>query len=272
MLTFNLLLEAAGIPAKQTQLVRHKGKGTRRRTAYDLWKAEDGTFERYQCIQSKPRFREGGWIASFVRSPFGETIFVGLYRIKSVGAMDRPDALDPLGEHPVADCLLYDLEKVDVLRDLEGKLLVDWGLGALSWVQNAHAQDKPIVELRPRKSELPFPGFAAFNWLIRSLATVPREWHNTLASSNGVYLLVELEHGHQYVGSTYNNEGFWGRWMDYATNGHGGNEGLKLGANKEYQVSVLEVASSGATREDIVALEQKWKDRLLTRRFGLNRN
>jgi hypothetical protein len=272
MLTLNLLLEAAGIPTNQTQLVRHKGKGTRRRTAYDLWKAEDGTFERYQCVQGKPRFRLGGWIVSFVCSRFGETIFVGLYRVKSRGPIDHPDALCPLGEHSVADCHFYELEKVDVLRDLEGKLIVDWGLGALSWVQNAHAQDKPIIELRRRKSELPFPGFNTFSWPVRALTTVPREWHNTLASSNGVYLLIELEHGHQYIGSTYNSEGFWGRWMSYCTNGHGGNEGLKLVANKEYQVSVLEVASSSANKEDIVALEQKWKERLLTRRFGLNRN
>ncbi len=81
-----------------------------------------------------------------------------------------------------------------------------------------------------------------------------------------------LETGKQYVGSAYGEGGFWARWENYAGSGHGGNVRMKGLPNRDYQVSVLEVASSSAALEEIVGRESRWKERLLTRKFGLNEN
>ena len=61
--------------------------------------------------------------------------------------------------------------------------------------------------------------------------------------------------------------------MDYATDGHGGNEGLKevsKEGRRSYQVSVLEVVDVNTPNETIEQVESYWKSKLLTREFGLN--
>jgi hypothetical protein len=272
VLTFNLLLDAEGILPSQTRLIRHQDqRGSSGCTPYHLWKAGDGSFERYQSIQSRERFEVGGWLASFVVTPFGETLFAGMYRVTGLGVAAEGET-DPVGGHDVAGLHEYVIEPVAALAEHVGRLIIEWGEAYRSWVQRADRQDKRILELRREISEPPFPGFDGFVHTIRTLATVPQTWRTALSAVSGVYLLVSLTTGKQYVGSAVGAEGFWGRWVAYAANGHGGNVGLRLATEQDYQVSILEVAASTATRDDVLALESTWKDKLLSRRFGLNRN
>ena len=66
--------------------------------------------------------------------------------------------------------------------------------------------------------------------------------------------------------------GFWGRWEEYAASGHGGNLRMRELPRSDYQVTVLEVASSSARAEDLIRLEGRWKEKLRSRDFGLNAN
>lgn len=267
-LTFNLLLNTAGISPASTRLVRHQD---RRGSAYDLWRANNGSFERYQSIQSKEVFDVGDWLASFVATPFNETLFVGIYRVHGMGVV-ADGQLDPLGGHDVSGLHEYAIDRADALSDYAGRLVIGWGDGYRSWLQRADRQDKPIVELRKTINDPPFPGFDSFEHSIRTLVAVPHTWRTALSAVSGVYLLVSLKTGRQYVGSAVGEDGFWGRWVAYAVNGHGGNVGLRLAAEDDYRVSILEVASSTASEDDVLALESKWKEKLLSRKFGLNRN
>lgn len=54
--------------------------------------------------------------------------------------------------------------------------------------------------------------------------------------------------------------------------GHGGNVGLRIRQPSDYVISVLEVAGSSATTEEILALEVNWKVKLQSRDIGLNHN
>ena len=67
-------------------------------------------------------------------------------------------------------------------------------------------------------------------------------------------------------------DGFLGRWRAYVSDGHGGNVGMKIRDPSDYMVSILEVAGSNASTEDIIAMETVWKTKLLSRSIGLNRN
>ena len=58
--------------------------------------------------------------------------------------------------------------------------------------------------------------------------------------------------------------------MDYLHDGHGGNDGMRLTADDDYQVSILEVAASSALEPDILRLEQLWMRKLMTTTYGLN--
>jgi hypothetical protein len=73
----------------------------------------------------------------------------------------------------------------------------------------------------------------------------------------------------QYVGKADGQEGFLGRWEEYARNGHGGNVVLKNRERSDYQVSILEQAGTVFNFDEAEAL---WKRKLQTRQMGLNGN
>lgn len=267
---FNDLLAEAEIPVEHTRLVRHQdSRGT---TPYRLWLTQDQSLERYQQIQSKRPFAIGNWLASFVATPWAETLFIGMYRVTGLGIVPAGE-IDPVGGHDVSGMNDYKIEHCPALEAYAGRLLIAWGSGYRSWVQLAKRQNKSIVELRRSSAVDPeFPGFAHFRHSIRALNLVPQRWRDALAAVNGIYLLASTSTGKLYVGSACGTRGFWGRWEDYFRTGHGGNVGLLPIVDEDMQVSILEVASSTASEKEILALEALWKDRLLSRQFGLNHN
>lgn len=267
---FNDLLAEAGISVEHTRLVRHQdSRGT---TPYRLWLAQDRSLERYQQIQSRRPFDIGDWLASFVATPWAETLFVGMYRVTGLGRVLAGE-IDPVGGHAVGGLNDYRIEPCAELKEHAGRLVIEWGSGYRTWVQRARNQNKSVIELRRSSAiDSQFPGFARFRHSIRELDSVPQRWRDALAAVNGVYLLASTSTGKLYVGSAYGSQGFWGRWEDYFRTGHGGNVGLLPIRDEDMQVSILEVASSTASEKEILELEALWKDRMLSRQFGLNRN
>ena len=152
------------------------------------------------------------------------------------------------------------------------RLIVEWGEGYRSWVQLANNQDKPVIEIRRTAGDPPFPGFLNFCEHLNSLPSVPQTWREVLSSVKGIYLLINPKTGKKYVGSASGANGFWGRWEEYVASGHGGNVEMRKEPDAEYLVTVLEVASSSAGEQEIRKLEKRWKQKLLTLEFGLNRN
>lgn len=270
MLGFNYLLQQGGIDLARTRLVRHQdNRAMQGRSPYDLWLTDEGRFELYQRIQRKHRFEGVQWIVAFVATPLDETLFAGIYRVDGVDKAPV-GTIDPVGGHDVSGLFMYDLARDQALSDYAGRIVVEWGVGYRAWVQRPDRQDKPVIEIRRTASEPPFPGFTSFSWPIRELASVPPSWRGALSAVGGVYLLVCRATGKQYIGSASGAGGFWARWENYLRTGHGGNRGMKLAEGNDYQVSVLEFASSSLDREAIIRMEERWKDKLLTRSFGLN--
>jgi hypothetical protein len=272
MIGFNFLLEYTGLNPATVKLVRHQdSRYSDRPTPYQLWCANDGRFDIYQRIQSRERFKSATHIAAFVGTPLNETLFVGLYSVR--GWSTPPQNLhDPISDEDVSKFHLYDLTLTEILSDYRGRLIIDWGSGYRSWVQRAKHKNKPVLEIRRQAGEPPFPGFMEFRERLHNLATVPFSWRTALGAVGGVYLLACVKTGKLYVGSAYGEGGFWRRWEDYLVTGHGGNVLMKDLAHAEYQVSILEVASSSTSPADVVAMESRWKAKMLTKEFGLNGN
>jgi hypothetical protein len=274
---FNSLLAQHGIAPAAVILLRHQDKrASPGRTPYELWRDNRPAFEVYQSCQSfKNRSklsRAPNW-ASFVATPDGATMFVGMYAAKYKGllAKDTPqphrDKIDLAGS-----CDAYNLQVDERLADLEGKVFIDWGGGTRAWVQRADNQNKPIIELRPEFKEPDFPGFLNFMEPLSKVAGLPKTWIANLKQATGIYLLTCPKTKEQYVGSASGGEGFWHRWMEYVMTGHGGNIALKSREYSDYQVSVLEVAGSSSNIDDIRDMESRWKMKLQSREMGLNRN
>ena len=95
----------------------------------------------------------------------------------------------------------------------------------------------------------------------------------------GVYLIVDKSNGKKYVGSATGEERLWSRWSNYVNNGHGNNIGLKeiienngIDYAKYFQFSILEIAGMNIAEDLILQRESFWKEILLTREYGYNKN
>jgi hypothetical protein len=232
-------------------------------------------FDEYQSrqgIQKHPTFSKAKFWASFVATPQSESLFTGLYASR-YGKELEEDCQHPLGGVEKAgevDC--YEQSRDQRFIEFEGRLMIDWGAGFRQWTQWADNQNKPILELRREFKEPDFPGFTRFVMSLSKVPALPPSWIAVLKSAKGVYLLTCPKTKEQYVGSASGTDGFWGRWMVYAANSHGGNIQLKSREPSDYQVSILEVAGGNATDAEIIQAEDLWKQKLQSREMGLNRN
>ncbi|MHC4342644.1 MAG: GIY-YIG nuclease family protein, partial [Planctomycetota bacterium] len=143
MLTFKGLLQTAGIDPGGVRLARHQDRRGRRAT-WDLWRSSPDEFELYQRIQKRNVFDTARHVASFVATPDGRTLFVGLYSVDAIGLAPEGTTC-PLRAVPVGGLRLYELTRCDALRAYSDRLVVDWGPGHRTWVQRADRQEKPIV-------------------------------------------------------------------------------------------------------------------------------
>jgi hypothetical protein len=273
---FNTILQEAGLPLADVRLIRHKDKkASRGRTPYELWRDNRSQFELYQSSQrilNRKKFTAPHW-AVFIVNLNDDTMFAGLYGVKYRGLLKKDTPRPHMeGIDKAGSCDVYDLTLLNTLNEFIGKLIIDWGPGALAWVQYADRNNKPITELRKEFQEPAFPGFLNFIQSLSKLDNVPKSWITALQSSRGIYLLTCPKTKEQYVGSATGEEGFWGRWQDYVRTGHSNNLGLKSRDPSDYQISILEVAGTSSKTEDILKMEGRWQSKLQSQEMGLNRN
>ena len=275
MLTFQTLLSEAGLSLRDVRLLRHaKRQGAPGLSPYRAGREQRAAFEKYQSTQPAKdrRYFDAPYWASFVATPAKETLFVGLYATE---LSDR--------EIPSFICSLtgteiragwddrYSTNLVPEFLAYEGKLLIDWGAGTRSWAQYADRKSKPILELRRTESEPPYPGHGAFLSQLSQVESLPSSWRAILSSIRGIYLLTCPRTKEQYVGAAFAIGGFLARWTQHAAT-MGDAQAFRARDPEDYRVSILEVAGSLATDDDIVAMEQRWKEKLQSLEMGLNRN
>lgn len=275
-LRFNMLLQDEGIAPANVRLLRHQTVRAGR-TPYSLWRDRPDLFEAYQRTQDPERrawFRQPYW-ASFVATPAGSTLFAGLYKTALIGPVPEGYVDPTTGKVPGHDkgriYDLYDCALAPELAAFAGRLHVDWGPGTRTWSQRADQSDKTILQLDRKLEEESFPGFTRFVATLSEIEAMPIGWKEALRSSRGVYLLACPRTREHYVGQAGGEDGFLGRWRQYAASGHGGNVGLRLRDPSDYQVSVLEVVGTNDIAR-LGELEALWKTKLMSRDIGLNRN
>jgi hypothetical protein len=273
-LTFQKLLETENIDARQVKLLRHSyKKADGCSTPYDLWRTDSQAYLLYNKIQRLRNFRKTKYFASFVVDPKDDLIFTGIFEVEGISNIPEGiiDPVSGITEFP-DDAKFFDLQLIDPLNDLIGKLVIDWGGGTRSFAQKAENQPKPVLEIRKRFEEPKFPGFGRICNELDELPSLPETWKEVLRSVQGVYLLRDVESSQLYVGSAYGKDGIWGRWEDYISTGHGGNKELKKLKSRNFVFSILYVAASDATLKELIEVENLWKERLGSRQVGLNAN
>ena len=237
----------------------------------------------YQATQKRPVFDGCERIVSFIGTEGTKARFIGVYRVR--GRSDRRHIPSPPRGFP-PDCLkgvryYYDLERERGYEDLENRVVIEWGKGALAYVQRL--SNKEVVELLPRgQLRPPFRDYLEFTLTHAELKELydhedaNREWRARLAAVAGIYLILAATTGAQYVGSAHGAEGIWGRWAAYARDGHGGNKLLKDLIDNDpaypaaFSYTILQILPKSFARSEVLAWEQRYKEKLGSRATGLN--
>ena len=275
------LLAIKGINLERTKLIRHNMSNVEIATYYSK-----DQIETYQTIQRPSRFKNCDNVISFLGTEGTNGVFLGCYKINGYTQYDAEnlpnDFTIDLGAD--TDCVIFNLEKTDVLAEFENRLVIDWGKGTINWCQNG-TTEKEILEIRPVVSEIEFIGYDRVLLSYETLRKIVynkaayKEWEDKLSAVAGVYLITDTKTGKHYVGSASGMEGgIWGRWSEYAHTIHGGNKRLVelITADPDYcynfQYSILEVFPIKRDKHEVLAYEQLYKKKLYSIQFGLNDN
>lgn len=272
-----------GIDINQTKLVRHPLNKTDIAEVY-----AQGFIEAYQASQTNNPFDKCRYIATFMGSNQGtEAKFIGLYEIKDkiVGKAvteQMPEGY-PYPDHFDENHQYYVMEKLDVMNELDNKLIIQWGESYRQWAQWA-ANDKEVVSIANRE-EVPFPGYEyviADYTRLGEIISDPRysKWNEALSNINAIYLICDKKRSKQYIGSTYGTQGLLGRWTDYYKTKDGGDVGIKSHLNEhpkaflDFQFTILKVLQKPISINEATDVESLYKNKLLTRTssYGLNDN
>lgn len=275
---FNQLLIEAGLDPADVRLLRHQTSMGRGRSLLEAWRTDRPAFESYQSLQSAAKrasFARPYW-AAFFGTWDGRTMFGSLYKASEPVLIEEALEVPLTGTiDPAGTVDRYSTRVTELLAEYSGRLYVDWGGGSSgrrSWSQRADAQNKLVTELHLDQAEQPFPGYMALNAPLSVIAECPAGWVQPLSEASGVYLLACPRTGELYVGSATAVGGFWSRWQEYRRTGHGGNVALIGREPTDWRVSILQVAGSADSADDVLAMEALWKHKLQSRELGLNRN
>ncbi len=265
---------------KRVRLLRHKDKREKQidgkkyeDSLYDLYLNEHEVFLCYQSEQLVKNFKKVDYIVSFIGEESTTSRFVGVF--KNNGILKRLE--DWEGEEQAK----FDFVELEGFELLKNKLVIDWqGLGR-NWCQH-YENEMPVIRIDRGFEENNIPIFTRFedvvldyNQLKLIFDTNNQEWKSKLESCNCIYLILDKSNGRQYVGSTYNPNGIWGRWEKYAETGHGDDVKLKslldedpAYAKKNFQWCILETLPLKILEEHAIDRESLYKRKFGTREHG----
>jgi len=237
----------------------------------DVYRNEQ--FDKWQEKQTRFNF-EREYVLSLIQLPEkSRWLFVGVYEQK--GSMERGP------KH-----ITYILNALPEFENLAGRLVLQYERLARATYRDAEtiSEELLVYELRPESLLLDeFPGFKMVHLSMQNLTRHVRHnsstWRAALSSVAGVYLVSDPQSGKLYVGSATGEGGIWTRWCQYVYGKVGGNKQLRelvgtAGVERAdcFLFSVLEIADTHASTEEVLAREGHWKRVLLSRQHGLNSN
>lgn len=123
-----------------------------------------------------------------------------------------------------------------------------------------------------------FPGYDRINISWHELKRVinKENWITALENQKGVYLITDIINGKKYIGAAYGENMILGRWKAYIKTGHGGNVGLKKLSfeyiKNNFRYSLLDIFKPSTNDQKIIERENWWKETMLSRKHGYNKN
>ena len=285
IITISKLLREAGLDiSKKIKLVRHKDCRSsqivdgieKKGSPYDWYLHDRETFIAYQSEQGSEVFKGVDYIVSFIGEEGTTARMVGVYRVLG---LDLQKCAQTDTNH-----IFYKMEEVkEVFDELNERIIIDWGKSAISWHQWLDRNDKDVISIERKGIDWVCPDYEEIHLSYAQLQRIFNNgigvWKNRLTACNCIYVISDNNSGKLYIGSTYNSQGIWGRWADYAKTGHGDNvELMKLleddpdYATKYFKWSILQTLPLNINNDKAIAIETRWKDKLGRAVCALNNN
>ena len=293
-MNLNDLLRAKSIDPKQVLVLRHRPTEPELNKVLP-WLAtkKPEVFNAYQQTQTQKleKAMQGvQCVASFVGYGSGKALFIGLYSIVAWKPLTyeqfwpvpahvyMKNAFGMKGFRKETDdrskILWFDLVIQDFYASWKGKLVVGWPPPGRVWWRRAdrnvfpvHAvlEDSALGAAVPRWNEI------VLTW--EDFKILPVRLESALSQWRGIYFIFDVSDGKGYVGSAYGDRNLLGRWLNYAGSGHGGNRLLRKRDPRNFRFSILELVAPSMDPDDVIRLENTWKERLHARApHGLNDN
>lgn len=220
------------------------------------------------------------------KNPYMNQIYIILYgtdgkRSKYMFAIRFTEKLGELIDGNVC----FKWERVPLkLDDYSGRLILRKDTG-YSFYNNI-ADGFIVDEIYPPKLNRKVPFFASYDEVELSFTELKEivenryaDYYKHLSCVKGIYMIIDGNTGKQYIGSASGEEGLYGRWKSYAESYHGKNEELVKLFNKEgpeyfhkFKYIILQILPLKMTSTEITKIETKYKNKYLTKEFGLNDN
>jgi hypothetical protein len=309
---FNNLLEEENIDQSGVLVLRHTPKEPALKETLPLLAAvKPDLFNAYQQTQDvkvEAEMLRAKHVASFIGLPKRPgnaghaAVFVGLYKV----GRHRPLTVEEFWEVPAlqemrtsfklrgfqdgdrpsiggkpASVLWFNLTLTDFYKKWQGKLIIDWPPPPIKFSRFAHKNNFPIhsiLEESALHEAMPEWNKCIVPWA--KLSILPNSWRQKLSQWRGIYYIHDHSDGTGYVGSAYGDVGsakgddinILGRWDVHAKTG-GDSVRLRERSPKNFTFSILELVSPNMQKDDVLALEATWKNRLHTHwPSGLNEN
>ena len=268
---------------ERIRLIRHKdsrkekiiGGKSYETSLYDIYLYENEAFMTYQSEQLVKKFKNVDYLVSFIGEESTSSRFVGVYKNNGILQMLPDDKGEAYAR--------FDIQEIPGFELLKERVIIDWN-NPVQWLQ--HYNEMPVIRIDRGLMENNLPVFVRYEDVVLNyiqLKTIINsnnpEWKSRLESCNCIYLILDKSNGKQYVGTTYNTKGIWGRWSEYAKTGHGDDVELKKCiesdpqyAEKNFQWCILETLPIKILPEQAIERESLYKRKLGTRIYGHNKN
>ncbi len=294
-MNLNDLLLSKHLDPNKIIVIRHKPCESKLSKVFPwLAAVKPAVFNAYQQTQTEKLERVmktmigNGYLASFIGHQPGKAVFIGMYSIGKSKIIPRSkywkipgyEELRKFGmvglraEDPRSSILFFDLRLTDFYNHWKGKLIIDWPAPERSWWRRAHRNEFPVIAVLEESmldAVLPEWNKIILTW--EEIKILPSSWKAALSQWRGIYFIFDASDRKGYVGSAYGRDNILGRWLRYSETGHGGNRLLRSRNPQNFQFSILQRVSPDMETEDIIRLEDSWKERLHTRHpLGLNDN
>lgn len=202
-----------GIEPKDVLLIRHSLKHENFRKCYDKNFVHEYT--QIQPGNLKDLSSHKYWMV-FISGKGTQARFYKMYEYKGKKLLTEHKPSDNYPGEWVDTDMFYQLEETELFKDLENRLIIDWGKGVINWYYKG-INEKPIIAIQNTVIK-DFPGYDdlvishdELENIVNDALGEYQNYRKELSDVVGVYLILDTKSGQQYIGSATGNDGILGR-------------------------------------------------------------